>query len=198
MFPSALPSSLLKLVIVKQLISFPGPLHGFWAGASPEAKEEVLPSNEPRKLLIIIETVLYKTSTRIHELTIPFPAVFPHLFRHLKLFGPKTLYVIQWYKICATTRKRSLDCLAPVFARPNWRANCLQVQFKLAKKGTFLVINPTQFFACRCGVEPSNDKISYKEFLRRFQDRSEQGMPHKILANPLHRYGMDWTHLFFN
>lgn len=43
-------------------------------------------------------------------------------------------------------------------------------------------------FLARCGVEPSNDKISYKEFLRRFQDRSEQGMPHKILANPLHRY----------
>jgi len=43
-------------------------------------------------------------------------------------------------------------------------------------------------FLARCGVEPSNGKISYKEFLRRFQDRSEQGMPHKILANPLHRY----------
>ncbi|KAL9978672.1 hypothetical protein ACROYT_G016217 [Oculina patagonica] len=43
-------------------------------------------------------------------------------------------------------------------------------------------------FLARCGVEASNDKISYKEFLRRFQDRSEQGMPHKILANPLHRY----------
>jgi len=64
----------------------------------------------------------------------------------------------------------------------------LQVQLKLAKKGASLVINLIQFFACRCGVEPSNDKISYKEFLRRFQDRSEQGMPHKILANPLHRY----------
>ena len=43
-------------------------------------------------------------------------------------------------------------------------------------------------FFHRCGVEASNGKISYKEFLRRFQDRSEQGMPHKILANPLHRY----------
>lgn len=43
-------------------------------------------------------------------------------------------------------------------------------------------------FLARCGVEASNGKISYKEFLRRFQDRSEQGMPHKILANPLHRY----------
>ena len=29
--------------------------------------------------------------------------------------------------------------------------------------------------------------VPYKEFLRRFQDRSDQGMPHKILANPLHR-----------
>lgn len=43
-------------------------------------------------------------------------------------------------------------------------------------------------FNARCGIEASNGKISYKEFLRRFQDRSEQGMPHKILANPLHRY----------
>ncbi|XP_058971581.2 EF-hand calcium-binding domain-containing protein 6 [Pocillopora verrucosa] len=43
-------------------------------------------------------------------------------------------------------------------------------------------------FIARCGIEASNGKISYKEFLRRFQDRSEQGMPHKILANPLHRY----------
>lgn len=71
------------------------------------------------------------------------------------------------------------------------------MQFKLAKKGASLVINLIQFFACRCGVEPSNDKISYKEFLRRFQDRSEQGMPHKILANPLHRYDMDCMQLFF-
>ena len=81
--------------------------------------------------------------------------------------------------------------------RPKWRENCLQVQFKLAKKCASLVINLIQFFACRCGVEPSNDKISYKEFLRRFQDRSEQGMPHKILANPLHRYDMDCMQLFF-
>lgn len=43
-------------------------------------------------------------------------------------------------------------------------------------------------FLARCGIEGSNGKISYKEFLRRFQDRSEQGMAHKILANPLHRY----------
>lgn len=51
---------------------------------------------------------------------------------------------------------------------------CLQVWFDI--------------FSRRCGIEGSNGKISYKEFLRRFQDRSEQGMPHKILANPLHRY----------
>ncbi|XP_028399843.1 EF-hand calcium-binding domain-containing protein 6-like [Dendronephthya gigantea] len=42
-------------------------------------------------------------------------------------------------------------------------------------------------FLARCGVE-FDDKVPYKEFLRRFQDRSEKGVAHKILANPLHRY----------
>ena len=42
-------------------------------------------------------------------------------------------------------------------------------------------------FLARCGVE-FEGKVPYKEFLRRFQDRSEKGIAHKILANPLHRY----------
>ncbi|EDO28675.1 predicted protein [Nematostella vectensis] len=44
-------------------------------------------------------------------------------------------------------------------------------------------------FLARCGVTlTSDDLVPYKEFLRRFQDRSQDGMPHKILANQLHRY----------
>ncbi|XP_077999318.1 EF-hand calcium-binding domain-containing protein 6-like [Glandiceps talaboti] len=44
-------------------------------------------------------------------------------------------------------------------------------------------------FCARCGVDMKDgDKVPYKEFLRRFQDRSETGMPHNILSNPKHKF----------
>ncbi|KAM9330416.1 EF-hand calcium-binding domain-containing protein 6-like [Gastrophryne carolinensis] len=43
-------------------------------------------------------------------------------------------------------------------------------------------------FLARCGLEKSLSGISYMDFLRHFQDRSEKGMTHKILSNPKHRF----------
>ncbi|XP_071952395.1 EF-hand calcium-binding domain-containing protein 6-like [Antedon mediterranea] len=44
-------------------------------------------------------------------------------------------------------------------------------------------------FLARCSITSRKDgRVSYREFLQRFQDRSEEGIPHKILANPKHRY----------
>ncbi|XP_002734907.1 EF-hand calcium-binding domain-containing protein 6-like [Saccoglossus kowalevskii] len=43
-------------------------------------------------------------------------------------------------------------------------------------------------FCARCGIDIKDDMISYKDFLQRFQDRSESGMPHTILSNPKHKF----------
>nr|XP_014353279.1 PREDICTED: EF-hand calcium-binding domain-containing protein 6-like [Latimeria chalumnae] len=43
-------------------------------------------------------------------------------------------------------------------------------------------------FLARCGLENSQDGISYLEFLRNFQDRSDKGITHKILSNPNHTF----------
>lgn len=43
-------------------------------------------------------------------------------------------------------------------------------------------------FLARCNVQPTNKDVPYREFLHRFQDRSEGGMAHKILTNPKHGY----------
>ncbi|XP_068124872.1 EF-hand calcium-binding domain-containing protein 6-like [Hyperolius riggenbachi] len=43
-------------------------------------------------------------------------------------------------------------------------------------------------FLARCGLENSLSGISYMDFLRNFQDRSEKGITHKILSNPNHRF----------
>lgn len=53
------------------------------------------------------------------------------------------------------------------------------------------------------GIEKVNKKccklplISFQAFLKMFQDRSEAGMAHKILANPRHRYnrGDEWDNM---
>ncbi|KAK3091339.1 hypothetical protein FSP39_019098 [Pinctada imbricata] len=42
-------------------------------------------------------------------------------------------------------------------------------------------------FLSRCGVQARRDGVPYREFLHRFQDRSELGMTHNILTNPKHR-----------
>ncbi|XP_063314192.1 EF-hand calcium-binding domain-containing protein 6-like [Pelobates fuscus] len=43
-------------------------------------------------------------------------------------------------------------------------------------------------FLARCGLENSLTGISYMDFLRKFQDRSDKGITHKILSNPNHRF----------
>ncbi|XP_029442190.1 EF-hand calcium-binding domain-containing protein 6-like [Rhinatrema bivittatum] len=43
-------------------------------------------------------------------------------------------------------------------------------------------------FLARCGLENSLTGISYMDFLRNFQDRSDRGITHKILSNPKHKF----------
>lgn len=45
-------------------------------------------------------------------------------------------------------------------------------------------------FLARCGLTEKGD-INYEMFLRKFQDRSEDGVPHAILSNPQHRFNKD-------
>ena len=43
-------------------------------------------------------------------------------------------------------------------------------------------------FLARCNltVHPKTRSVSYLDFLQRFQDRSDAGLPHKILLDPEH------------
>lgn len=41
-------------------------------------------------------------------------------------------------------------------------------------------------FLARCVIEAQRDGIPYRDFLHRFQDRSDAGMAHKVLSNPHH------------
>ncbi|XP_038061355.1 EF-hand calcium-binding domain-containing protein 6-like [Patiria miniata] len=41
---------------------------------------------------------------------------------------------------------------------------------------------------CNLAVHPKTRSVSYLDFLQRFQDRSDAGLPHKILLNPEHMY----------
>ncbi|XP_072113230.1 EF-hand calcium-binding domain-containing protein 6 isoform X1 [Mobula birostris] len=61
----------------------------------------------------------------------------------------------------------------------------------LSVLGTFglhLKIEHLSLFLARCNLENSKAGIKYIDFLRNFQDRSEKGMPHKILSNPKHKF----------
>ncbi|XP_067932216.1 EF-hand calcium-binding domain-containing protein 6-like [Watersipora subatra] len=58
----------------------------------------------------------------------------------------------------------------------------------LANHGLKLERNHLDEFLARCGLSQLKTGVPYKEFLHRFQDRSEEGMPHKILGDPGHRY----------
>lgn len=46
-------------------------------------------------------------------------------------------------------------------------------------------------FLSRCGVKPQPEGIPYRDFLQRFQDRSEAGITHQVLANTKHRFHKD-------
>ncbi|XP_028831616.1 EF-hand calcium-binding domain-containing protein 6-like [Denticeps clupeoides] len=53
-----------------------------------------------------------------------------------------------------------------------------------------LHLKPMQLslFLARCGLELRKSGVDYPEFLRRFQDRSEDGVLHRILSDPKHRF----------
>ncbi|XP_007891051.2 EF-hand calcium-binding domain-containing protein 6 [Callorhinchus milii] len=46
-------------------------------------------------------------------------------------------------------------------------------------------------FLARCNLQNSKCGIEYTNFLKIFQDRSENGMPHKIISNPKHRFNQE-------
>lgn len=59
----------------------------------------------------------------------------------------------------------------------------------LSKYGLKLEKKLLSAFLSRCSVKPQRDGVPYKEFLHRFQDRSEGGMTHSILNSKKHRVG---------
>ncbi|XP_071504578.1 EF-hand calcium-binding domain-containing protein 6-like [Diadema antillarum] len=59
----------------------------------------------------------------------------------------------------------------------------------LTKFGLSLESSFLDDFLARCNLSPSRTgMICYRDFLRRFQDRSEGGVTHSILNDPKHRY----------
>lgn len=42
-------------------------------------------------------------------------------------------------------------------------------------------------FLARCRIAPLKTGVPYREFLHRFQDRSDEGMAHNILTNEKHK-----------
>lgn len=86
------------------------------------------------------------------------------------------------------SRKRSagIQCEAFVFVKVE-KEDFLMVLEKFDLK---LKEEHFNLFLARCGLENSLSGISYMDFLRNFQDRSEKGITHKILSNPKHRSGM--------
>ncbi|XP_055487999.1 EF-hand calcium-binding domain-containing protein 6 [Leucoraja erinacea] len=64
----------------------------------------------------------------------------------------------------------------------------------LSVLGTFglhLKTEHLNLFLPRCNLENSKAGIKYIDFLKNFQDRSERGLPHKILNNPKHKFNND-------
>lgn len=60
----------------------------------------------------------------------------------------------------------------------------------LAEAGLNLEKDHLAEFLSRCSIQPTRTHVPYREFLHRFQDRSDDGMAHTILTNPKHRYGI--------
>ncbi|XP_048383672.1 EF-hand calcium-binding domain-containing protein 6 [Stegostoma tigrinum] len=61
----------------------------------------------------------------------------------------------------------------------------------LAIFGLHLKDEHFNLFLARCNLENSKSGIKYIDFLRNFQDRSEKGIPHKILNNPKHKFNCE-------
>ncbi|XP_064633647.1 EF-hand calcium-binding domain-containing protein 6-like isoform X2 [Lineus longissimus] len=58
----------------------------------------------------------------------------------------------------------------------------------LAENGLHLEKSYLNKFFARCQLSVSKEGVPYYDFLHKFQDRSEAGMPHNILTDPKHRY----------
>jgi len=63
-------------------------------------------------------------------------------------------------------------------------ADFLQV---LGKFGLHLKMKHLGLFLSRCGLKLKKGCVQYLNFLRSFQDRSSDGITHKIISNPKHR-----------
>ncbi|XP_072038422.1 EF-hand calcium-binding domain-containing protein 6-like [Amphiura filiformis] len=62
----------------------------------------------------------------------------------------------------------------------------------LMKFGLKLDGSQLENFLARCNMTIRRDgRVCYREFLQQFQDRSESGVPHKILCNPTHRFNLE-------
>ena len=57
----------------------------------------------------------------------------------------------------------------------------------LGRFGLKLEKNLLGAFLSRCSIRAMGKGVPYREFLHRFQDRSESGMVHQILTDPRHR-----------
>lgn len=51
-------------------------------------------------------------------------------------------------------------------------------------------------FLSRCGLKLRKGSVHYLNFLRTFQDRSSDGITHKIISNPKHRSGSHHSIIF--
>lgn len=101
----------------------------------------------------------------------------------------RSLNIEEWLKVKfregCTNMKKGFETFDKTNTGMVSHSNFLKV---LAEFGLSLEKSHLDEFLNRCGVTPQKEGVAYREFLHRFQDRSEAGMPHTILTNPKHRY----------
>ncbi|KAK9980760.1 hypothetical protein ABG768_000349 [Culter alburnus] len=84
--------------------------------------------------------------------------------------------------------KTEFDQLDPESIGKVRGADFLQV---LGKFGLHLKREHLGLFLSRCGLKLKKGCVQYLNFLRTFQDRSSDGITHKIISNPKHRFHSD-------
>ncbi|XP_043098981.1 EF-hand calcium-binding domain-containing protein 6 isoform X3 [Puntigrus tetrazona] len=88
----------------------------------------------------------------------------------------------------AQRMKTEFDKLDPVNSGKVRGADFLQV---LRKFDLHLKREHLGLFLSRCGLKIKKGCVQYLNFLRTFQDRSSDGITHKIVSNPKHRFGLE-------
>ncbi|KAG1956601.1 EF-hand calcium-binding domain-containing protein [Pimephales promelas] len=88
----------------------------------------------------------------------------------------------------AQKMKTEFDQLDPENSGKVRGADFLQV---LGKFGLHLKMKHLGLFLSRCGLKLKKGCVQYLNFLRSFQDRSSDGITHKIISNPKHRFHSD-------